>query len=204
MNRPFLIGLTGGIASGKNAVADMLSRRGAAVVDADRVSRDLVAPGSPLLAKIVEAWGEGVLSPDGSLDRKALSSRVFGDTEAVGRLNALTHPAILAEMARRAEASGEAVAVFMAPLLFEAGGEGLVDEVWVVTADEGERVRRILARDGLSETEARARIAAQVAPAQARARADVVIENDGDLVETERQVDEAWQAVVARLPIRGA
>ncbi|NDD30862.1 MAG: dephospho-CoA kinase [Proteobacteria bacterium] len=204
MNRPFLIGLTGGIASGKNAVAEMLSRRGAAVVDADRVSRDLVAPGSPLLAKIVEAWGEGVLSPDGSLDRKALSSRVFGDTEAVGRLNALTHPAILAEMARRAEASGESVAVFMAPLLFEAGGEGLVDEVWVVTADEGERVRRILARDGLSETEARARIAVQVSPAQARARADVVIENDGDLVETERQVDEAWQAVVARLPIRGA
>ena len=203
MERPYLIGLTGGIASGKNMVAEMLARRGAAVIDADGVSRDLVAPGAPLLGEIVARWGHGVLLPDGALDRKALAARVFGDDEAVAQLNALTPPAILAEMRRRAEASPSALVVFMAPLLFESGGERLVDEVWVVTADDDIRVRRILTRDGVTEVEARARMAAQVAPAEARARAQVVIENNGDRAHTEARVEEAWLAARQRAAARG-
>lgn len=204
MRRPYLIGLTGGIASGKNAVAEMMVRRGASLVDADIVSRDLVAPGAPLVAAIAAQWGADVLTASGALDRKALAARVFGNPEAVRRLNALTHPAILAEMGRRAETADSALVVFMAPLLFEAGGEGMVDEVWVVTADDEVRVRRTMARDGVSESEARARMAAQVAPSDACARADVVIENNGDLAHTEAQVEQAWRAAQARAATRGA
>lgn len=204
MRRPYLIGLTGGIASGKNAVAEMMARRGASLVDADMVSRDLMAPGAPLVAEIAAQWGSDVLTASGALDRKALAARVFGNADAVRRLNAITHPAILAEMERRAAAADTALVVFMAPLLFEAGGEGMVDEVWVVTADDEVRVRRTMARDGVSESEARARMSAQVAPSDARARADVVIENNGDLAHTETQVEQAWRAAQARAAARGA
>lgn len=204
MSQPYLIGLTGGIASGKSAVADMLVRRGAALVDADQVSRDLVVPGAPLLARLVQEWGSGILTDGGALDRKALAARVFGDDPAVRRLNALTHPAILAEMRRRAMSAASPVVVFMAPLLFEAGGQALVDEVWVVCADDDVRVRRTMKRDGVREDEARARMAAQVSPTDARARADVVIENNTDLTATEAQVEEAWVAAKARAAARGA
>lgn len=196
---PYLIGLTGGIASGKNAVAEMLRARGAAVVDADVVSRDLVAPGSPMLARLAEAFGPDVINAQGGLDRKAMAARVFGREDAVRRLNAITHPAILEEMRQRAQRETTEAVVFMAPLLFEAGGEKLVDEVWVVTADEAVRVARILARDAIPEADARARIAAQIDPAESRRRADVVIENNDDLSATEAAVDRAWSALMARL-----
>jgi dephospho-CoA kinase len=196
---PYLIGLTGGIASGKNAVADMLVARGAGLVDADQVSRQLVEPGSSMLAELAAAFGADIVAADGRLDRKALAARVFGQPEQVARLNALTHPAILAEMRRRAEHDGRQIVVFMAPLLFEAGGQDLVDEVWVVRADEEERIRRILARDRIAESEARARIAAQIAPRESARRADVIIENNGDLAATEAQVEAAWRALRERV-----
>jgi dephospho-CoA kinase len=199
MRDSYLIGLTGGIASGKNAVADMLARRGAAVVDADRVSRDLVAPGSPMLGAMVAAWGPDILDASGALDRKVMAARVFGRDEEVQRLNAITHPAILAEMRKRVETAPEPFVVFMAPLLFEAGGDGMVDEVWVVRADEDVRVQRVLARDGLTEAQARARISAQWRPEESVRRAHVVIENNGDPRETEAQVGEAWQRIQARV-----
>lgn len=204
MHRPYLIGLTGGIASGKNAVAAMMVRRGASLVDADIVSRDLVVPGAPLVAEIAAQWGADVLTATGALDRKVLAARVFGNPDAVRRLNALTHPAILGEMGRRADVAETGVVVFMAPLLYESGGDRMVDEVWVVTADEEVRVRRTVARDGLSAVEARARMAAQAAPSDACARADVVIENNDDLAHTEAQVEQAWRAAQARAATRGA
>lgn len=197
--RPYLIGLTGGMAGGKSAVADMLSDRGAHVIDADQVSRDLVSPGAPMLDRLVQTWGQDILTAEGELDRKALASRVFGDDAETRRLNAITHPAILDEMLSRVAKANADVVVFMAPLLFEAGGERLMDEVWVVTADADERVRRALARDGLSEVEARARMASQL-PTEVIARgAHVVLQNDGSLSDLERQVESNWQSLQERL-----
>lgn len=187
------------MASGKNTVAAMLAAYGASVIDADQVSRDLVVPGSKLLARLVACWGGDILDAGGALNRKVLAARVFGRNEELRRLNAMTHPAILEEMRRLAGLASSDVIVLMAPLLLEAGCEGLVDEVWVVTADEDKRVQRILARDGGSEEEARARMAAQIRKGDSIRRADVVIENNADLSATERQVEQAWRSIRERL-----
>lgn len=202
MDRPYRLGLTGGIASGKNKVADMLAARGATVVDADLVSRDLVQPGMPLLARLAETWGADIVDAQGALNRALLASRVFGRDDEVKRLNAITHPAILAEMEHRADAAATGVVVFMAPLLLEADGGRLVDEVWLVTAPEDLRVARILRRDAITETEARARIAAQMKAQESARQAQVVIDNAGDLVTTEGSVEAAWQALLQRRTAR--
>jgi dephospho-CoA kinase len=197
---PYLLGLTGGIGSGKSAVADMLASQGAAIIDADVVSRELCGPGSPLLAALADAFGAEVVAPDGTLDRPLLSSRVFGNPEAVARLNELTHPPIMAEMQRRAAGASAPVVVLVVPLLVEAGAARMMDEIWVVEAPLEVRLQRVAARDGVSEQQARARMAAQAGDAERRAVADLVIDNAGDREATRAQVLAAWQKVRARVP----
>jgi dephospho-CoA kinase len=177
-----LVGLTGGIASGKSTFASILRARGAAVLDADRLARAAVAPGSPGLAEVVAAFGEGVLGPDGGLDRKRMADRVFADPAARARLEAIVHPRVRAavrdETARLAGA-GAALAFYDVPLLFETGLDREVDAVVVVWAPREKQLERLVARDGLSRDEAEARLAAQLPIAEKAARADLVVVNDG-------------------------
>ena len=195
-----LVALTGGIASGKSTIARRLAEHGAVVIDADQLVREVQAPGSPVLAAIADAFGDQMLRPDGSLDRAALGSRVFGDEAAIRRLNAIVHPAVRAESARRfAEAFAAdpaAVVVYDVPLLVEARAEDPWELVVVAHAPADIRAARLVELRGLSEAEAAARIASQ-APDEARLRiADVVIDTAGTLDETLRQTDELWK----RLP----
>ncbi|MHB2018379.1 MAG: dephospho-CoA kinase [Candidatus Xenobia bacterium] len=190
----FVIGLTGGMASGKSTVAAMLAARGAEVIDADLIARTVVSPGSPALQAIVARWGPSVLLPDGSLDRKGLGARVFGNPPDVAFLNALIHPAVAAEMQRRLAAC-EGVAVLMVPLLLETKAEQLCDQVWVVTAPQALRVARVETRDGLSAEQAQARMQNQWTDELRTAKADVVLVNEGDLPSLQKQVDIAWEAV---------
>lgn len=187
-----VFGLTGGIGSGKSRVAALFRERGVPVVDADELAREAVAPGSAGLADVVQSFGAGVLAPDGSLDRKRLGALVFADEAARKRLNAITHPRVRqlsAEHFGRLEQSGVTLAGYDVPLLFEVGLDQLLCPIVVVAASEATQLERILARDGLSEAEARARIAAQLPLSEKRRRADYVIENDGSLSELSQQVD---------------
>ncbi|AAR33844.1 dephospho-CoA kinase [Geobacter sulfurreducens] len=190
-----IIGLTGGIASGKSTVSRILERLGAVVIDADQLAREAVMPGTSAHRSIVAAFGEGILLPDGAIDRKALGSIIFADSSARKRLEAITHPAIrdLAEL-RLAELrrSGVPVAVYMAALLIEAGATDRVDEVWVVYVDRETQVRRVMARDGLSRSEAEQRLAAQMPMEEKAARGQVVIDNNGTPEELERRIEEIW------------
>ncbi|MDX1649608.1 MAG: dephospho-CoA kinase [Myxococcota bacterium] len=198
-----IVGLTGGIGTGKSTVARMLTRLGAAVIDADSIVHELQAPGTPLLRRIVEDFGEEVLRPDGSLDRARLGRRVFQDPEARQRLNRLVHPAVGAEMARRLETArrgGARLVVLDIPLLLEGrargGGAGeLVEEVIVVYAPERVQIERQMERDGATREEAQARVRAQMPIEEKRRLADHVIDNSGSLDATRRQV----RALFARL-----
>lgn len=194
-----LIGLTGGIATGKSTVAAMLAGRGAIVVDADRLAREVVEPGRPALAEIAAEYGPGVLAADGSLDRAALGALVFADADRRRRLEAITHPRISALMAERiAEAVTAAppLVVVDIPLLFENGRSGMVEGVLVVYADAATQLRRLLDRDGLGEADARRRIAAQMPVEEKRRLATWVIDNRGDLEATRGLVDAWWAEVV--------
>lgn len=192
-----LIALTGGIASGKSTISSRLAEHGAVVVDADRIVRDVQAPGSPVLAEIAKAFGAAVLLDDGTLDRAALGARVFGDESALSRLNAIVHPAVRAESARRfAEAFAadpDAVVVYDVPLLVEARVDDPWDLIVVADAPASVRERRLVELRGMTVDQARARIAAQV-PDEARRRiADVVIDTSGGLGDTIEQVDHLWE-----------
>jgi dephospho-CoA kinase len=175
-------GLTRGIGSGKSTFSDLLRARGIPVIDADALSRAVVAPGEPALARIVEAFGPRALSPDGSLDRRWLGARVFADPDERRRLEAITHPAIrdamLEELARLSTA-GHTLAVYDVPLLYEVGLEGSVDSVVVVWTPHQVQLERIMRRDGLSLQEAEARLAAQLPLEEKAGRADFVVENVG-------------------------
>jgi dephospho-CoA kinase len=197
--RPYVIGLTGNIACGKSLVLRELAARGAETIDADQVARELTEPGSPILARIVEAFGHDILRPDGSLDRRALGAIVFRDPEALRRLEAITHPAIVAEIRRRVAQSTHPVVVVDAIKLFESSLASDCDEVWVVTCRPEQQLARLMARNGLSEEEALARIQAQPPQAEKVARADRVIDNSGSIEETRRQVEALWQEVLAKL-----
>ncbi len=178
-----VVGLTGGIASGKSTFAAALRARGVPVVDADALARAAVAPGSPALAEIVRAFGPGVLGPDGALDRKRMAALVFSDPDARRRLEAITHPAVRAAMAeetRRLAAAGHELAFYDTPLLYEVGLDRTLDSVVVVFAPPLVQRARLVARDGLSPADADARIAAQLPIAEKAARADFVVENTGD------------------------
>lgn len=202
-----LIGLTGGIGSGKSVVARMLASLGAAVVDADAIAREVVEPGEPALARLVEAFGPDVLNPDGTLDRRALGRRVFQDEGARKTLEGIVHPAIRTRTWERIGAlmatGRHPAVVWDVPLLFEVGAGNLVDQVWVVTAPRPVRLERLRQRDpDLSREELERRMAAQMPLEEKVARADVVIDNGGDLATTRRQVEAAWRRHV--LGDRGA
>ena len=192
------IGLTGGVGSGKSTVAGLFAQHGALVIDADAVAREVVAPGTPALAEIVDAFGPTVLTADGSLDRPALAAIVFSDPEARAALNAITHPRIGARTAElMAQAAPDQVIVHDVPLLVENGLAPAYDLVVVVEAAEDIRLTRLLAR-GMSDDDARRRMAAQATDAERRDVADVVIANNGDLGSLAAQVDAVWQQITPR------
>ena len=195
-----VIGLTGGIATGKSTVAAMLAARGAAVVDADRLAREVVEPGRPALADIAAEFGPGVIADDGSLDRPALAAVVFADAGRRRRLEAITHPRISELMHERiaaAIAGGPPLVVVDIPLLFENGRSGMVEGVLVVYADAATQLQRLVGRDAMSEADARSRIAAQMPVEDKRQLATWVIDNRGGIDATREQVEAWWEEVVA-------
>ncbi len=190
MRRIYRVGLTGGIASGKSTVAREFAARGIPVIDSDEIARDVVKPGTAALAAIRARFGDGILLPDGQLDRRALRERVFADPAARRDLEAITHPAIRAEMDRRSAEAGGPYQILAIPLLVEGGRGDRVQRVLVVDCDEATQVRRVMARDGVDEASARAVLAAQVGRAARLAAADDVIRNEGGLADLGRQVAE--------------
>lgn len=196
-----LIALTGGIASGKSTIAARLAEHGATVIDADAIVRDVQQPGSPVLEAIAEAFGENMIAADGSLDRAALGARVFGDDEALQRLNAIVHPAVRVESQRRFDAAFSAdpaaVVVYDVPLLVEARVEDPWDLVVVADAPADVRVQRMMRLRGMSEDDARRRIGAQVSDEERRAIADVVVDTSETLEHTLEQVDALWRSLTA-------
>ena len=187
-----VVGLTGNIAAGKSAAAARLATHGVPIVDADRLAREAVAPGSLALARIVARWGPGILAPDGTLDRAALRRRVFADADERRALDAIVHPEVarLRDEAVRALASrGERLVVCDIPLLFEVGLEGAVDRIVLVDAPVAVRRERLVRDRGLTPAEADAMIAAQHPAETKRARAHHVLENDGTRAALDAQVD---------------
>jgi dephospho-CoA kinase len=196
-----VVGLTGGIASGKSSVATQLAARGAVIVDADVLARDVVAKGAPLLDEVAKRFGPAIIAGDGSLDRAALGRIVFADPAARADLEALIHPAVRRRAAElEADAPSGAVVVHVIPLLVETGQADRFDLVVVVDADEPAQLARIHDRDSLDEAAARARIAAQATREQRLAAADVVIDNSGSPEALERQVDALWQRLTSIRP----
>lgn len=202
-----ILGVTGGIASGKTLVTSIFRQLGATVVSADELAREVVAPGSATLARLRAEFGPEILLPSGELDRAALAARVFADPQARARLNAITHPAIGAlAVARLAElaATGGPLVVYEAPLLYEAGAEGRVDAVLVVTVPESLQLQRLMARDQLSEAAARERIAAQWSQEEKAARADFVIANDDTPATLEARVKTLFARLQAAAQARNS
>lgn len=191
-----LAGLTGGIGSGKSTVAAALQERGAAIIDADRIAREVVEPGGAAYAALVERFGPGVLHADGRLDRQALADIVFHDPDALGALNQITHPAIGAVVAERIASAARThdVVVVDIPLLSITTKANIgFDAVVVVDAPEETAIRRLVDQRGFKEEDARARVAAQISREERRALADVVIDNSGDRAALEAQIDQAWK-----------
>ncbi|WP_293954158.1 dephospho-CoA kinase [uncultured Corynebacterium sp.] len=196
------IGLTGGIGSGKSTVADLLSSEGFLIVDADQVARDIVEPGQPALTELVEAFGEDILKPDGTLDRPGLAAKAFVSEEQTALLNAITHPRIAEESARRfaeAEARGEKLAVYDMPLLVEKGLDRKMDLVVVVDVEVEERVRRLVAKRGLTEEDVRRRIASQVPDDIRLKAADIVVDNNGSLNDLRAEAGKLISEILGRV-----
>lgn len=175
----------------------MLATRGAEVIDGDRVYHDLLCPGSPLRQSIVEHFGRAIVAPSGEIDRAALGSLVFNDPRSLAELDALTHPAVVAETRRRVAASEAGVVVVEAVKLAQTDLVNDLDALWLVEANPRIRLERLMARSGLDATGAQARIEAFVDPVPAGVRVDVVIDNSGERAATERQVEAAWQQFLA-------
>ena len=193
------VGLTGGIGSGKSEVSARLRAHGAMIIDADRIAREVVEPGTPGLAAVAAEFGEEILRPDGSLDREKLASIVFSDADRRAALNAIVHPLVGERVAELMEAAPEdAVVVYDVPLLVENDLAGMYDVVVVVDAPVETQIRRLVERRGMTEEEARARIAAQATREQRRALAHHVIDNSGSLDELHSQVDALWDELVRR------
>ena len=190
-----VLGLTGGIGSGKSMVASMFAQLGADVIDADQLAREVVEPGQPALEEIATAFGRDILMPDGRLDRGKLARIIFADPVARARLNALTHPRIqermAAEMALRGSRPG--LLIVDIPLLYENDRTGTVERVIVVWVDSRTQLRRLIERDAMTEEEARQRIAAQMSLDEKRARADLVVDNSGSRENTRRQVETIYR-----------
>jgi dephospho-CoA kinase len=195
-----MVGLTGGIGAGKSAVAARLAALGAVVIDADRLAREVVEPGTPGLAAVVAAFGDGVLTADGALDRAAMATRIFGDDAARATLEGIVHPLVRARTAELIAAAPDgAVVVNDVPLIVEKQMSRLYETVVVVFASLQTRLDRLVRLRGMTPEEAHARIAAQATDEQRRAVADVAIVNDGTPQDLDAAVEAAWPAI-AGLP----
>lgn len=193
-----VVGLTGGIAAGKSGVAARLAERGAVVIDADEIAREVVAPGSPVLERLAERFGDDIVAPGGALDREKLARRVFGDAEALKDLNAITHPAIGAEIARRIEEQRptDNVVVVDAALLVEAGRGGF-DKLIVVAARPETQIERLVTLRQMERDEAERRIESQAPLEEKMAKADIVIWNEGSMEELTAETDRVWERLRA-------
>jgi dephospho-CoA kinase len=199
-----LFGLTGGLASGKSSVAARWKARGLPIIDADDLARQVVALGTSGLAEVVRTFGPGILSPDGSLDRKKAADRIFGDVEARKKLESITHPRIVAatlEKASELESQDEPLACYEATLLVEGNVADSFRPLVVVAAEERTQIARAMARDKLSEKDARARLGAQLPMKDKVAVADFVIHNDGDVTSLDRKADEVLDAICAQFDV---
>ncbi|MGQ4376594.1 dephospho-CoA kinase [Streptomyces sp. SAS_267] len=193
------VGLTGGIGAGKSEVSRLLVAHGAVLIDADRIAREVVAPGTPGLAAVVDAFGEDVLAPDGGLDRPKLGSIVFADPQKLAVLNSIVHPLVGARSRALEDAAPEdAVVVHDVPLLAENGLAALYDLVIVVDARPETQLDRLVRLRGMAEEDARARMAAQASRDKRLAIADIVIDNDVPLETLERRVGDVWADLVSR------
>jgi len=197
-----VIGLAGGIGSGKSAVSAMLARLGAEVIDADKLGHAAYLPGTAGFDAVVAEFGREVVAADGTIDRKKLGARVFSDPAALARLNQIVHPLIRTAIEERIEAvrrRGDVPAVIVeAAIMLEAGWRGSMDEIWVLSAPAGRIRERLAAQRGLDASEVDARAARQMSDEERRAKADLVIENDGSLADLEARIGEVWRARIAR------
>ena len=195
-----VLGITGNIASGKSTVSKELARRGAVVLDADQLAREVVASGSSALKKVVKLFGTEILQKDGDLDRDRLGQMVFADVKVRAMLNGIIHPEIakksIKQLQQLRETTAAPLIIYEAPLLFEVGAETRVDKILMVKIDPEEQLRRLMARDRLSEADARQRMNSQMQQEKKIIRADFVIDNSGTLVETQKQVDALWGELV--------
>src|SRR5215470_167050 len=207
--RPFLlVGLTGGIATGKSAVATMFRLLGAVIIDADVLAREVVEPGEPALGEIVDEFGRGVITADGRLDRKALAAIVFADADRRRRLEAITHPRIRERfertLQRMAKEDFRGIVLFDAPVMIESGNYKNMDRLVVVVTDEATQIARLIARDGCTREDALARIRSQMPLSEKARLADHVIDNSGDRGATEDQVRRVHATLASELAQRRA
>lgn len=196
MTSPFRVGLTGGIASGKTTVANLFAALGVTIIDTDLLAREVVAPGSPLLARIAERFGAGILAADGSLDRRALREKVFANDAERRWLETLTHPAIRELTDARCAAAAGPYVIVAIPLLVETRGQERFSRVLVVDCDPQLQLARLQARDGLTRAAAEKMLAAQASRAERLSAADDVIHNDGDIARLRDQVEQLHRAYV--------
>jgi dephospho-CoA kinase len=195
-----LVGLTGGIGSGKSTVARLLERRGAVVIDADHLAREAVAKGTPAFERVIETFGDAVVAPDGNLDRAALAAIIFSDPERKAALEGIVHPEVARRFGERVDelAATDRVVVYVSPLLVELGLAPAFDVVIVVTASPHLRVSRVASGRGLTPEDVRGRMATQATDEQRMEVAHVLVDNDGSLAELEPQVDRIWDDLVSR------
>ncbi len=193
-----VIGLTGGILSGKTTVSQTLAQRGAVIIDADKIGHEAYKPDTKTWQQVVAAFGRDILEENGEIDRKKLGEIVFNDPQALSRLNQIVHPVMHSMMKQEIERlrrEGAQVVVLEAAVLIEANWTDLVNEVWVTVAPEETVVKRLKNRGGLSEEEARARIRSQISSEERAKHADVIIDTDCELAEVEAKVEELWQGL---------
>ena len=191
-----VIGLTGGIGSGKSTVAQLLAGLGAVIIDADKIGHEALKPDTEIWQEVVAAFGQQILTPDGNINRKKLGEIVFGNPESLSTLNQIMHPRMYETIKAQLEGyrqRGVRVVVLEAPLLLEAGWTSLVDEVWVTVASEATVLRRLQERTGLSEPESLARIRSQLPVKEQVSHADIVIDTDYNLDELRVNIEKLWQ-----------
>lgn len=191
-----VIGVTGNIASGKSTVVDILRDLGVDAIDADVVYHELIRPGAPLWLALRHRYGDAILAPDQTIDRRALGRIVFADAAALADLDRLTHPAVVAEIRQRLTDSTGKLIVVDAVKLIESGLAADCDYLWVVSTGSTQQIERLLARNGLSRTEAEQRVSSQPEIAPKLAVADVIIDNSGTIEETRRQVEAGWRRII--------
>jgi len=197
-----IIGLTGGIGSGKSTVSKFLAHLGAVVIDADKVGHEVFKPGTKAWQEVVDAFGQGIISADGTIDRRKLGEIVFSNPGARAKLNQIMHPLIYEQVKSRMEEYGRkgvAIIIVEAPLLLEVGWKSLVDEVWVTSASEATVIKRLKEQKGLSETQSLARIRTQLTDEERIRQADVVIDTDCALDELKERIEALWRKLRSRI-----